>query len=308
MFETLFGAEVPSALKIFLGLIVVVGTIWAIAWFVQRVAANRFGAATGRGRQPRLAVVDKAPVDARRSLMIVRRDNVEHLLMVGGPTDVVVESNIVRATGASRDREASAARPAPPAADTPARTVPLGEATMWPLQPQPETNQRPSRVVGIEESVQWTWHSQSDAPRSAHTDPAHTDMLAELADELTGGPAPQRETNPAAGRKAATPPPSRPAATPPATPTVEPAGFTAGTDQNLAEMAHRLEAALRRPNETRPMPETPAAAKTETPPPRPAAPEPKSTRAEAKPAQPKSPYDSLEQEMASLLGRPPGKP
>ena len=29
--------------------------------------------------------------------MLVRRDNVEHLLMIGGPSDVVVEHNIVRA-------------------------------------------------------------------------------------------------------------------------------------------------------------------------------------------------------------------
>jgi hypothetical protein len=36
--------------------------------------------------------------------------------------------------------------------------------------------------------------------------------------------------------------------------------------------------------------------------------EPKPAQAEVKPAgPPKSLYDSLEQEMASLLGRPPGK-
>ena len=37
-------------------------------------------------------------------LVIIRRDNVEHLLMIGGPTDVVVEQNIVRAVGAPRDK------------------------------------------------------------------------------------------------------------------------------------------------------------------------------------------------------------
>ncbi len=45
---------------------------------------------------PRLAVIDAAAVDGRRRLVLVRRDNVEHLLMIGGPTDVVVEPNIVR--------------------------------------------------------------------------------------------------------------------------------------------------------------------------------------------------------------------
>ena len=38
-----------------------------------------------RGRMPRLAVIDAAAVDGRRRLVLVRRDNVEHLLMIGGP-------------------------------------------------------------------------------------------------------------------------------------------------------------------------------------------------------------------------------
>jgi hypothetical protein len=58
-------------------------------------------------RQPRLAVIDAAVVDGRRRLVIIRRDNVEHLLMIGGRADIVVEPNIVRATA----REPALARP-----------------------------------------------------------------------------------------------------------------------------------------------------------------------------------------------------
>ncbi|MFP1633276.1 hypothetical protein ACLB6G_16210 [Zhengella sp. ZM62] len=47
----------------------------------------------GKSRH-RLAVVDAAPVDARRRLILVRRDGVEHLLLIGGAGDVVVESGI----------------------------------------------------------------------------------------------------------------------------------------------------------------------------------------------------------------------
>ena len=43
-------------------------------------------------------MIDAAAVDGRRRLVLVRRDNIEHLLMIGGPTDIVVEPNIVRAT------------------------------------------------------------------------------------------------------------------------------------------------------------------------------------------------------------------
>lgn len=54
----------------------------------------------GRKRQvtilqdDRLQVLDRQQVDENRSLLLVRRDGVEHLLMVGGPSDVVVESHI----------------------------------------------------------------------------------------------------------------------------------------------------------------------------------------------------------------------
>ena len=43
---------------------------------------------------PRLAVVDYANVDGRRRLVLVRRDNTEHLIMTGGPVDVLIETGI----------------------------------------------------------------------------------------------------------------------------------------------------------------------------------------------------------------------
>src|SRR5487761_2238092 len=101
MFETLFGSEMPLAARFFIAFLVVHALIGLTAWLVRRFGSNRLGNAT-RGRQPRLAVIDAATVDGRRRLVLIRRDNVEHLLMIGGPTDVVIEPNIVRAV-ASRD-------------------------------------------------------------------------------------------------------------------------------------------------------------------------------------------------------------
>jgi hypothetical protein len=42
----------------------------------------------------RLEVVEHANLDNRRKLVLIRRDDVEHLLMTGGPVDVVVETGI----------------------------------------------------------------------------------------------------------------------------------------------------------------------------------------------------------------------
>ena len=94
MFDTLFGEG--YALKIVLGLIFVLALIALAAWLVRRFGSEHLGTGPARGRQPRLAVIDAASVDGRRRLVLIRRDNVEHLMMIGGPTDVVVEANIVR--------------------------------------------------------------------------------------------------------------------------------------------------------------------------------------------------------------------
>jgi hypothetical protein len=42
----------------------------------------------------RLDIVEQANVDGRRRLVLLRRDDVEHLIMTGGPVDVVIETGI----------------------------------------------------------------------------------------------------------------------------------------------------------------------------------------------------------------------
>jgi len=49
----------------------------------------------------RIDVVEQAPIDAKRRLVLVRRDDVEHLIMIGGPVDIVIESGIGSATSTS---------------------------------------------------------------------------------------------------------------------------------------------------------------------------------------------------------------
>ncbi|MCB1417631.1 MAG: flagellar biosynthetic protein FliO [Notoacmeibacter sp.] len=48
----------------------------------------------GGSRKHRLAVIDAAAVDSTRRLVLVRRDNTEHLLLIGGSNDLVVEAGI----------------------------------------------------------------------------------------------------------------------------------------------------------------------------------------------------------------------
>lgn len=307
MFETLFGAEMPLAVRFFLAFLIVLGLIGAAAWAVRRFGSGRYRGAGQRGRQPRLAVIDHASVDARRRLILIRRDNVEHLLLIGGPTDVVIEPNIVRAMPASR--EAPAAR-APAVAELSPRAIPLpdsGSSDSWPLQPEPV--------------------APAAAPALMR---AQRDALTALADNLAVHPVTPSRTRPAAVVRPTVEPRAEPRSEPrpePRIPTpLANAESPSAVDQNLAEMAHRLEAALRKPKtaDTReaaapsvaaratPSPEPSAEAEAEAlAPPAPSPPAPPAPPHAARPEVPakegKALYDSLEQEMASLLGRPTSK-
>jgi len=338
MFD-LFGAEMPLAVRFFLAFLIVLGLIGVAAWAVRRFGGARLGGGGMRGRQPRLAVIDHTSVDPRRRLVLVRRDNVEHLLMIGGPSDLVVESNIVRGTPAPREATLTRAPAAPEALPRPI-ALPEAEANgSWPLQPEPAAlsapPRRPPRIEpGHEEAP-------GPAPRGDTPSRRQRDALAALADDLTANlpPAMPQRSRPAATARPHAVEPRAPA--PPAgaeTPGGAGATGAAGaTEQSLAEMAQRLAAALRRPKPSadareapsaataaRPAPapapepadEADAAAPTPSPPPGPApTPPPRAARpAEAKPARAdgrprdgKALYDTLEQEMASLLGRQPGK-
>ncbi len=328
--------------------VVVLGLIGLAAWLVRRFASNRLGANTNRGRMPRLAVIDAAAVDGRRRLVLVRRDNIEHLLMIGGPTDIVVEPNIVRATP-SRD----ALPQRPPGAETPPRIAPLPDAA-WndgndafphPEPQMPEPPPRPARPAFADElrrpspppmpmpaperrADPLTGFAPEPMAREPRTEPRtelrpepRVDLRAEArgeprveAREPRSEPRLEPRPEPLPPRMPRSEPmmpralrqndapkappmrmPDRSAAPPPPPP--PPAATTA--DQNLAEMAQRLEAALRRPSaETVAPPVAP-----EPPPPvRAARAEPPAPPAPAPPA--KSSFENLEDEMASLLGRP----
>jgi hypothetical protein len=65
--------------------------VWVFRTFSGgRLSAHRFL----RPRDLRLGVVETASVDQRGKLVLIRRDDVEHLIIVGGPVDMVVETGI----------------------------------------------------------------------------------------------------------------------------------------------------------------------------------------------------------------------
>ncbi|MBB4436822.1 flagellar biogenesis protein FliO [Rhizobium leguminosarum] len=137
-----------------------------VLWVIRSRAPSPF-VRGGRNRQPRLQVLDAAAVDARRRLVLVRRDDVEHLIMIGGPSDIVIESRILPAAAEQPDsanrpqpveqrpisvdqRPASVARPetppvSPPRPPVAARVEPAAEtAFSAPVSPEPRPRPEPS--------------------------------------------------------------------------------------------------------------------------------------------------------------------
>ncbi|WP_456665680.1 flagellar biosynthetic protein FliO [Bradyrhizobium sp. USDA 3240] len=301
-----------------LAFVVVLALIGVTAWLVRRFAGNRLGANANRGRMPRLAVIDAAAVDGRRRLVLVRRDNIEHLLMIGGPTDIVVEPNIVRAMPG---RDQMSTRPAVAADAAPPRVAPLPDAAWNESEaarsdnfdlPEPELPPRQARPSFADEL------RRPPPPIAERRNDPLTSFTAERS-EPRPDPMPPRlpsrsepviprspraaeppKAPPRAPERAVTPPPPPPPAPPPvvATQAPPPVPPASNADANLAEMAQRLEAALRRPT---------GANETVAPPVAPEAPPVRAPRSEP-PAPPaggqKSGFENLEDEMASLLGRP----
>ena len=94
-------------------IILLAASIVGGAWFIKTQGGNGvFGGSLFAPRpEPRLAVMEHASVDGRRRLLLIRRDDVEHLIMTGGPVDVVIETGI----GAQSDAAKSEPRRAEPA-------------------------------------------------------------------------------------------------------------------------------------------------------------------------------------------------
>ena len=374
--------------------------ILGAAYAVRRYGTRALTSTGTRGRQPRLAVIDTAMVDSRRQLLLIRRDNVEHLIMTGGPTDIVIEPNIVRAAAAPA-REAAPARATPTLAEPPPRAVALTDGGNWPLQPdtpvraeppvrsepplRAEKPARPQRAAppppppappppaAIDEDTarepDWSAREEpafdsempprveprAEPPLRAEpmlravpdSEPAerpqraarmqnpernsernserNPERLAGLAADLSRSFMDGDISSPRSGASERRPPP------PPVQPVSSGPPLSEAEEQNLTEMAQRLESALQRPRaaaEPAPPPPPPAppptlravelpriepVARTEAKPPRPeiVPPPPPAQKPAAKtapgpinrPTTAKPALSTLEQEMASLLGR-----
>lgn len=77
--------------RFILSFVVVIGLLGGLAWVLRRYGTGRITSAASKGR---LGVVEVATVDAKRRLILIRRDAVEHLLLISPTNETVVETGI----------------------------------------------------------------------------------------------------------------------------------------------------------------------------------------------------------------------
>lgn len=139
--QSIAGPEYASALMWTVFALIGLLVLLVVIRIVRGLTFGTF-VAGGRNRKARLAVMDATAVDSHRRLVLVRRDDVEHLILIGGPSDVVVEQNIRLLPPARRPAEDSAGhhqvRPV-------AERQPHAEAPPRPPQPQPAAAPQPVR-------------------------------------------------------------------------------------------------------------------------------------------------------------------
>ncbi len=282
----------------------------------------------GRARQPRLGVVDAYDLDRQRQLVLVRRDNVEHLIMIGGPNDLLIEQAIIRG-------QPAVPAPAPTARDvTPPVATIVEEPVMAPapvaVQPtvaiqQPQPPVAPSPVS----------QNQYQAPARPAEPMARAPDLGpiEMDEPVPPMPGPTIQVSPAASVPASSPAVQPPAARPPLPPRPSPRPIPpiprANPRPNIPPPPPKIDIPPPPPPEPVLAPEPLLAPEAVSAPEPVIAPEPvappqvviESSMPEAPPApvvelppvrtasgpstMAADPLDALEQEMARLLNRPP---
>ena len=126
-----FAGELPDGAKYAAALFAVLILFFIVVWLLKKITTKvRIG---GR-RGGRLKVQESIMVDASRTLTLVRCDNMEHLILLGGTNDLVVASNIQKSQSTVKNAPLTVALA--PTVTSPAPQPAVAQASQ-PVVPQP---------------------------------------------------------------------------------------------------------------------------------------------------------------------------
>ena len=140
--------------------------IFFLTWIMKKL--NLVSARIARqGEDPRLSIKEVIAVDHKRRLLLVRRDDVEHLLMIGGEADLVVEQGIPAQM--PHPHAAAVQGKATPTALSPVATAPA--QPHQPPQPPMQPRMAPPRPLSGQPYSPALAHSAGQAPQQSQAAP-----------------------------------------------------------------------------------------------------------------------------------------
>lgn len=86
--------DIESYIRYLLALLFVVGLILAAGYGARRFGMGVAIAPRPKGQGRRLFVTEIAALDARRRIVLVRRDDTEHLILLGATHETILETGI----------------------------------------------------------------------------------------------------------------------------------------------------------------------------------------------------------------------
>ena len=99
--------EAVNYLKFVLALVFVLGLIGGFAILAKRAGLGNRGPIV-RGKSKRLSIVESMSLDPKRRVVLIRRDDAEHLVLLGTQNEQIIE------TGLAVKDELEEARPSKP--------------------------------------------------------------------------------------------------------------------------------------------------------------------------------------------------
>jgi flagellar protein FliO/FliZ len=78
-------------LRLLFAFALVMAMMGLLGLFLRRINERRI---LPGGKKRRLSIVETLPIDGRRRLVLLRRDNVEHLVILGTNTETLIERRI----------------------------------------------------------------------------------------------------------------------------------------------------------------------------------------------------------------------
>jgi len=96
--------ELDTYMRFVLALVFVLALIGIVAWLARKAGLGTRVART-KGAAKRLSIVEVSPVDGKRRLVLVRRDGVEHLVLLGATNETVIETGIAPPTASVAEHD-----------------------------------------------------------------------------------------------------------------------------------------------------------------------------------------------------------